>query len=133
MWFDLETKDIKEHIRMAFDGIDFRDQKKKKEKNKYPCQLNQITDNRDLEPIFLDGIIITVRKRSCGKVMFLHLSVILFKGGVCPSACWNTHPWGRHPPVRHPRQAPPGQTPPQQAPPSPADVHCCRWYASYSP
>ena len=98
MWFDLETKDIKEHVRMAFDGIDFRDQKKKKEKNKYPCQLNQITDNRDLEPIFLDGIIITVRKRSCGKVMFLDLSVILFTGGVWPSACRDTHPWGRHPP-----------------------------------
>ena len=26
------------------------------------------------------GIIINVRKRSCGKVMFLRLSVILFKG-----------------------------------------------------
>ena len=25
---------------------------------------------------------ITARKRSCGKVMFLHLSVILFTGGV---------------------------------------------------
>ena len=58
MWFDLETKDIKEHIKMAFDGTAFRDQKKKKEKNKYPCQLNQITGNRDLEPIFLGEIII---------------------------------------------------------------------------
>ena len=27
-----------------------------------------------------------------GKVMFLHLSFILFTGGVCPSACWDTHP-----------------------------------------
>ena len=26
----------------------------------------------------------TVRKRSCGKVMFLHLSEILFAGGLCP-------------------------------------------------
>ena len=53
--------------------------------------------------------IVTVRKRSCGKVMFLHLSVILSTGGVCPSACWDTHPsWADTPP----RQTPPGQTPP---------------------
>ena len=40
----------------------------------------------------------TVRKRSCGKVMFLHLSVILSTGGgVCPSACWDT-PHGQTPP-----------------------------------
>ena len=58
MWFVLETKDIKEHIKMAFDGITFRDQKKKKEKNKYPYQLNQITGNRDQEQIFLDRNII---------------------------------------------------------------------------
>ena len=39
--------------------------------------------------------------------MFLHLSVILsMGGGVCPSACWDTH-----------RQTPPGQTPPGQTPP----------------
>ena len=30
---------------------------------------------------------ITARKRSCGKVMFLHLSVILFTGGVSTSGC----------------------------------------------
>ena len=38
----------------------------------------------------------TVRKRSCGKAMFLHLSVshsVHGGGGVClPSACWDTHP-----------------------------------------
>ena len=54
--------------------------------------------------------LITVRKRSCGKVMFLHLSVShsVHKGGVCLSACWDTHTSpGRHPPARHP----PGQTP----------------------
>ena len=28
-------------------------------------------------------LLVTVRKRSCGKVMFLHLSVILFTGGLC--------------------------------------------------
>ena len=41
--------------------------------------------------------VITVR-RSCGKVMFLHLSFILFTGGVCPSACLDTHPPGQTPP-----------------------------------
>ena len=45
---------------------------------------------------------------SCGKVMFLHLSVILFTGeGVCQT------PPGRHPSLyRHP----PGQTPPSRHP-----------------
>ena len=37
--------------------------------------------------------------------MFLHPSVILFTGGVCLSACWDTHP------LRH--RHPPGQTPPR--------------------
>ena len=63
-------------------------------------------------------------QRSCSKVMFLHLSVILSTGGVChpprqtpPS--WaethradtprQTHSLGRHPPGRHPPQ---GDTPP---------------------
>ena len=36
------------------------------------------------------------------KVMFLHLSVILFTGGVCLSACWDT------PRSRPPRSRPPG-------------------------
>ena len=47
-----------------------------------------------------------------GKVIFLHLFVILFMGGVCLSACWDTHPWAdtpqeqtppgtRHPPAEH--------------------------------
>ena len=39
---------------------------------------------------------ITVHKRSCGRVMFLHLSVILFTGARC------IPPLGRHPPGRHP-------------------------------
>ena len=48
--------------------------------------------------------IFAVRKRSCGKVMFLHLSVshsVHRGGGVCPSACWDTPPGtrGRHPPL----------------------------------
>ena len=50
--------------------------------------------------------IVSVRKRSCGKVMFLHLSVILFTGGRCTSlrhpppetttAADGTHPTGMH-------------------------------------
>ena len=43
--------------------------------------------------------------RSCGKVMFLHLSVILFTGGSA------IPPLGRH----QPGQTPPGQTPPNSA------------------
>ena len=54
-----------------------------------------------------EGKIITVRKRNCGKVMFLHQSVILFTGRCVyqhalgqtspladtplTSACWDTH------------------------------------------
>ena len=65
-------------------------------------------------------------QRSCGKVVFLHVSVILFTGG-----CLGRHPLrSRHPPGRHPTWAdtpqeqtaprqtpPPGQTPPGQKPP----------------
>ena len=79
--------------------------------------------------------IFTVRKRSCEKVMFLHLSVILFTGGRGVHPPWQTQPPGRHtpsptprqtpptwtdtyPPGRHPpRQTPPRQTTPQQTPP----------------
>ena len=49
-------------------------------------------------------------QRSCGKVMFLHLSVILFTGGV-----WQTPP-GRYPPEQTPPH-PPGRQPPGQTPP----------------
>ena len=44
--------------------------------------------------------------RSCGKVMFSQVSVILFTEGV-----WQTPPLGRHPPGRHPPWAdiPPAQ------------------------
>ena len=43
----------------------------------------------------------TVRKRSCGKVMFLHLSLILFTGGEVytpwvATAADGTHPTGMH-------------------------------------
>ena len=82
-------------------------------------------------------------QRSCGKVMFLHLSVShsVHRGGVCLSACWDTPPgrytplgrytpWQVHPPGRytplgrytpwqlHPwADTPPGQVhPPRQSP-----------------
>ena len=51
---------------------------------------------------------------SCGKVMFLHLSVILSTWGCLPQCMLGYIPSGRHPPGRHP----PGQTPPTwQTPP----------------
>ena len=51
-------------------------------------------------------------QRSWGKVMFLQVSVILFTGGVCLSACWDTIPQSRHPPrSRHPQE----QTPPRSS------------------
>ena len=76
-------------------------------------------------------VIFTVRKRSCGKVMFLHL-----EGERC-------NPPGRHPPGHPPRQTPPwtdthslpGKTSPlDRHPPSrppPPDGHCSGRYASY--
>ena len=70
-------------------------------------------------------------QRSCGKVMFLHLFVILSTGGVYPSMHLGRHPPGETPiPGRHlPGQTFPGQTPPwadtpEQTPPwadTPAD------------
>ena len=50
-------------------------------------------------------------KEVWGKVMFLHLSVILFTGGggaVCPISCWDTHPLEQ----TSPRQTLPGHTSP---------------------
>ena len=68
--------------------------------------------------------------------MFLHLSVILFTGGVCLSACWDTTPpqhqsppRSRHPPG--PGTPPGAGTPPRTRHPPPADGYCCGWYASY--
>ena len=92
-------------------------------------------------------------QRSCGKVIFLHLSVILFTGG-----CLGRHPLlgrlsllGRHPlkqtlPPYYPlRQISPGQTPLADTPlfrhplwantwadtPRPGDGHCSGRFASY--
>ena len=44
-------------------------------------------------------------QRSWGKVMFSQACVILFTGGVCLSACWDTTPPGADP---HQEQTPPG-------------------------
>ena len=63
-----------------------------------------------------DFILFCCPQRSCGKVMFLHLSVTLFTRGVCHTDT----PLGRSPPGRHP----------------PCAVHAgiratSGWYASY--
>ena len=55
-------------------------------------------------------------QRSWAKVMFLQASVILSTGGgVCLSACWDTHPQEQTPPgSRHPlEQTPPGADTPE--------------------
>ena len=77
-------------------------------------------------------------QRSCGKVMFLHQSVILFRGILfwqtppppadIPSV--DTHPLGRHPPGRlTPGQTPPGRHPPEMATAEdsmhPTGMHSC--------
>ena len=69
--------------------------------------------------------IFTARKRSCGKVIFLQLSVILFRGGwVCLSACWDITltPEGDTPEKQTPRKQSPSQKQAphlKQAPPTP--------------
>ena len=69
--------------------------------------------------------IFTGRNEVVAKVIFLHLSVILSRGGL-PQCMLGYHPLGpgtpqsRHPPgTRHPpwEQTPPEQTPPEQTPP----------------
>ena len=86
--------------------------------------------------------IFTTHKQSFAKVMFyICLSVILFTGGACPIACWDTHPlvgtpprqvhpWQVHRPGRYtPRQVyppagtPPGRYPRAGTPHSPRQVH----------
>ena len=96
-------------------------------------------------------------QRSCGKVMFLHVSVILSTGegsgrrtppGKQTPPGWQTHPMagrdtppgqtlplaGRHPPGRHKppsgRQKPSSgrQTPPGRQKHPPPDDHCSGWY-----
>ena len=61
-------------------------------------------------------------QRSCGKVMFLHMSVILSTGGCLADTPWadtpDRHHWADTPPGQTPlARHPPGQTPPGQSPP----------------
>ena len=58
-------------------------------------------------------------QRSWGKVMFLHVSVILFTTGFCLSACWDIPPGPDTPRTRHPpkEQTPQEQTLQEQTPP----------------
>ena len=59
----------------------------------------------------------TVRKRSCRKVIFLHLFVILFTRGRCTPP-GRYHPWQTPPPpARIPRQTSPPPDTPWQTPP----------------
>ena len=88
-------------------------------------QRGMLTPSEVCQPTF------TARKRSCGKVMFLHLSVILLTGGGCIQACngqrvytpwidtlWADTPWAdillsKHPLVQS-RPPPPGRHVPWQ-------------------
>ena len=78
-------------------------------------------------------------QRSCGKVMFLHLSVILFTGGSATPSGQTPRPSGGHP-LRQtppgqtsPRKTSPGQTTPGQTPPCPvhAGIRSTSGYAFY--
>ena len=92
------------------------------------------------------GHLFTTCKQSLQRLCFYTcLSVILFmgEGGVCHSACWDTHPLGsRHPQEqtppgsRHPlwEQTPPGAEPPppkRSRPPAQCMLGTSGWYASY--
>ena len=79
--------------------------------------------------------IITGRNEVVAKVIFLHLSVNLFTGGFCLSACWDTTPLGADT-TTPPEPDPPGpDTPPREQAPSP-EADSSIWstsgrYASY--
>ena len=68
--------------------------------------------------IVLECILVTTCKRSCGKVMFLQLSVILFMGGL--SQCM----LGYHPPPRASNPLEQEHPPPRS---SPCAVHAGRY------
>ena len=107
--------------------------------NKNSC-LNKCTKTISLRKLKVDnsgGAVFTARKRSCGKVMFLHLSAILFTGGVClplgpGGGClplgrgrgvWLDAPWA---------DPPSGQTPPlDRYPPPLGSYPPPGWYTSY--
>ena len=63
-------------------------------------------------------MLITGRNEVVAKVMFLHLSVILFTGGDCLSVCWTT-PLPRRPPLCQGDPRPAKETSPaKETPPS---------------
>ena len=78
-------------------------------------------------PLLYTWSFVTGRNEVVAKVIFLHLSVILFTGGCLPQCMLGYHtppgadnppPQSRHPPSRHhPKQTPTlEQTPPEQTP-----------------
>ena len=78
----------------------------------------------------------TVRKRSCRKVIFLHLFVILFtRGSGTPPGRY--HPWqtppprhtslGRHPPARHPLADAPQKAATAAVGAHPTGMHFCSY------
>ena len=70
--------------------------------------------------ILLECILVTGHNKFVAKVIFLHLFVILFTGGVCLSACWDTIPPGADPPgADTPRTRPSQSRPPQSRHPPP--------------
>ena len=78
-------------------------------------------------------------QRSCGKVMFLHQSVILSMGGCLPDTPWIDTTPGQIPPwadtspqqtLTTPFGRPPGRHLPLPSPSPQEDSYCYRWYAS---
>ena len=77
------------------------------------------TFDSDYHPQRIWGkVIYTGRNEVVAKVIFLHLSVILFTGGVCLSACWDatTTPLPRRPPPT--KETPLSRRPPVKETPS---------------
>ena len=74
-------------------------------------------------------LIVTVRKRSCGKVMFLHLSVShsVHRGGCLPQCMLGYNPPGKTPPRHHSpgQKSPPLQTATAADATHPTGMHSC--------
>ena len=65
------------------------------------CLFWNVSGSFALKILLLENPIITARKRSCRKVVFLHLSVShSVHRGVYPSMQWGCTPPGSHSPVR---------------------------------
>ena len=78
-------------------------------------------------------------QRSWGKIIFLQACVILFTGGVCLSACWDSNPPPRpgtprnQAPPPKPGNPPKPDTPQDQAPPKTRHPHCKACWEIRSP